>query len=396
MAATKTKKKTTTEKNKANGLHLPSFTIKKFRGFEELHLPELGRVTLLIGENSVGKSTVLEAAQLYASAGDPSVITHILDSRENVLIGRDENGEHVNVPDHGRLFFGYNEPEIGDAIEIGFTKPRSLLSIKLSFFEDEDMKGMLFPLRPTLIEEPQKCLVISFGTDGEIMSKVPFFHSKRKKAAGHVLPMGRRAWRRSWRQYIENIETQQIPYETLGPELPSNARIASLYETVELTSEEEPILDVLRFIEPNVERLAPQGGRQYDKPRMMVKLKNVNFPVPLRSMGEGIVHLLGLAVTLISAKNGLLLIDEIENGIHHSLFPKLWKFIMYTAEKNNVQVIAATHSWDCFKGFARIARETKNIEGRAIRIERGEEKTRAIAYSEKQAFIAARSGIEVR
>ena len=60
-----------TEKDmpETNGLHLPDLTIKGFRGIEALSIPRLGRVTLLAGRNSVGKTTVLEAVQVYAARG---------------------------------------------------------------------------------------------------------------------------------------------------------------------------------------------------------------------------------------------------------------------------------------------------------------------------------------
>lgn len=407
MAIPRTKKKTTTKRKtptekKKDGLHLSSLAIKGFRGFEEIHLPELGRVTLLTGENGAGKSTILEALQIYASIGDPNIITNILENREEVLARKDEDGDPVGVPDHGSLFFGYGEPEIGDTIKIGSPKAKGMLEIELSRFETKELENIPSSLLSMYMEEGFRCLTVFSGPDREIVGKYPFFYSKEKRVTGLGGPL-RRISRRTWWSYRgmranreKNNVKRQIPYEKMGPGLPSSVKISSRYETVELTSEGERILDVLRFIKPSIERLASQGGRKYDLPRMMVRLKGVDSPVPLKSMGDGIAHLLGLAVMLINARDGLLLIDEVENGIHHSLFPKLWEFIMQTAQDNNVQVIAATHSWDCFKGFAKIAQKMKNIEGRMIRIERDEEGTWAIPYSEEEAFTAAKSDIEVR
>lgn len=54
-----------------NSLHLPELVISGFRGIDELLIPRLGRVTLLAGKNSVGKTTVLDAVlvmQLGAAA----------------------------------------------------------------------------------------------------------------------------------------------------------------------------------------------------------------------------------------------------------------------------------------------------------------------------------------
>ena len=58
-----------------NNLHLPNLTIMGFRGIDELSIPRLGRVTLLAGKNSVGKTTVLEAVQGYAARGRYSTLS---------------------------------------------------------------------------------------------------------------------------------------------------------------------------------------------------------------------------------------------------------------------------------------------------------------------------------
>ena len=50
-------------------LHLPSLYIEGFRGIDKLSLPRLGRVTLLAGKNSVGKTTILDAIRVYAARG---------------------------------------------------------------------------------------------------------------------------------------------------------------------------------------------------------------------------------------------------------------------------------------------------------------------------------------
>ena len=94
--------------------------------------------------------------------------------------------------------------------------------------------------------------------------------------------------------------------------------------------------------------------------------------------------------------DSFLFFDEVENGIHHRLFPKLWAFVLRAAEENNVQVIAATHSWECLCGFAKAAQQSNAVEGRVFRIERKGEETRAVSYSAEGMAIAARSGIEVR
>ena len=108
------------------------------------------------------------------------------------------------------------------------------------------------------------------------------------------------------------------------------------------------------------------------------------------------MRLFGAALALANSRDGFLLIDEAENGIHHSVQQDYWRMILRSAQQNNVQVIATTHSWDCVRGFARAAAETEEAEGQLVRLSRQYGDLRAVEYSEEELTIAAEQGIEVR
>jgi len=76
--------------------------------------------------------------------------------------------------------------------------------------------------------------------------------------------------------------------------------------------------------------------------------------VPIQIMGDGIIKFLSILATIASAENGIVLIDEIENGFHHSVLNALWETIYKTAEQYNVQVFATTHSLECVNSFNEI------------------------------------------
>ena len=128
----------------------------------------------------------------------------------------------------------------------------------------------------------------------------------------------------------------------------------------------------------------------------MAKVKGFEYQVPLRSLGDGAMRAYAVALALAKSSDGFLLIDEAENGIHHSIQAKFWNMVLQTAERNNVQVIATTHSWDCVTGFAKAASELEDVEGVLYRIQRSGERLRAVEYSESELAIAAKHRIEVR
>src|SRR5882724_7713196 len=63
-------------------LAMDSLRIRGFRAFDDLRVPRLGRVNLIVGKNNVGKSSFLEALWLYASQGMPSIMWQILEARD--------------------------------------------------------------------------------------------------------------------------------------------------------------------------------------------------------------------------------------------------------------------------------------------------------------------------
>ena len=148
-----------------------------------------------------------------------------------------------------------------------------------------------------------------------------------------------------------------------------------------------------------MERVLVVGNGTSTRPgerQAVVKQQDSDRSVPLRSFGDGALRLYGVALALAYSNNGVLLIDEVENGIHHSVQQDYWRMVLQAALQNNVQVLATTHSWDCVRGFATEAAANDGAEGVLIRLERDDRSIRAIEYSEQELTIAARQEIEVR
>jgi AAA15 family ATPase/GTPase len=128
----------------------------------------------------------------------------------------------------------------------------------------------------------------------------------------------------------------------------------------------------------------------------MVKMRDAPERIPLRSLGEGMTRLFGIVLALVNVQNGLLLIDEIDSGLHYTVFPDLWRLVFKLAARLNVQVFATTHSWDCIAGFQQAAQDAENEEGMLIRLERRQEHIVPISFDTSRLSIATRQEIEVR
>jgi predicted ATP-dependent endonuclease of OLD family len=160
-------------------------------------------------------------------------------------------------------------------------------------------------------------------------------------------------------------------------------------------------MEALRFIEPKIERIAAQASVQgyfgsHYRGGFIAKMHGSSRPVPIGSLGDGIWRMLAMAIAITQCKGGVLLIDEIDTGLHHTVMTDMWKLIYNAAKEWDVQVFATTHSFDCVHSLAKLCVATTD-HGHNITLQRVEaEKRFAIPYSEEEIITAARENIEVR
>ena len=372
-------------------LHLPDLSVKGFRGIKDLSISRLGRVTLFAGKNGVGKTTLLDAVRLYAARGRVAVLSDILRNREEFRsfpVSTAPNDGKILLSDWKSLFYGrQTSPDCG--ISIGPQNVGKQVSITVGPLSEDLSRQLRGSLRPYRGDPPIGSLgVESFRGESfriEFQDKtqeIPIAHT----SDGDLAP---------FRPEIPS----NVRCESLGPELISNAAIARLWDNVALTDHETRTVQALNLLYSNtIQGVAVIGDETQNRSgrRAVVKIAGQERPVPLKSLGDGAVRLFGVALALTNSQDGFLLIDEVENGIHHSIQPDFWKMVLKTAHANNVQVLATTHGWDCVVGFARAATDLDEVEGTLVRLEQDGEKIRAIEYSEDDLDIAAKQGIEVR
>ena len=359
-------------------LHLPSLSIQNFRGISDLTIERLGRVTLIAGRNGIGKSTLLDAVRIYAARGNFAAIVDMINSNDEATQAISPEAEEIYIADYGCLIYG-RHPSQDSCISISANGPESELNIRFG-------RGALAPA--ALLSDDEPLLITKFqGATEEL-----FFRHLIRFAAlpqiSRVSPSPKRS-------------TNTIPCETSGPGLMDNKAIARLWDAVALTSYEDKAVQALQLIYGDtVERVAMVGDErrssQNNSRRAMVKMAGQERPVPLHSLGDGAARLFGTALALANAQNGILLIDEAENGIHHSRQADFWKMIIKTAQESNIQVIATTHSRDTVVGFAKAVKDMEEPEAVHIRLERAGMEMRAVTYSRDNLMAAAKYNIETR
>ena len=340
-----------------------------------------------MGKNNVGKTCLLEALQLYARRGSPNLIWEILGARHESWVSRP--GLLANVEDLfpylKYMFYGrkdvrtYPEP-----IQIGpISSLDERLSVSVGWYTSQvDDEGH----RKLQLIQPEEIDTVD--------NSVPRFTIQFGKQPGiyyPIIPDPTHPPRKDEPKEINCIATAANGLE--------RRRIGSLWDSISLTDLESDVLDAIRIIAPGVERLSliegPTPLRERDR-LPIVKIIGIDEPLPLRSLGDGMQRIFGIALALVNARNGILLVDEIENGLHYLAQPDVWRLIFRLASRLNIQVFATTHSWDCIEAFQKAAQEDRQNEGVLIRLESKRGKIVPTLFDERQLGIATREQIEVR
>jgi len=265
--------------------------IKGFRAFESLTLSDLSPVTLLVGPNNAGKSTVLEAFELLLGGGLPGSLVKSLNRRNEFLFA--SNGEdRRKVPAIGHLFTGHlvkrdmslrieGSSNVSESLECEIVEGDS----NLSSVKDEAEQIPLF--KP--VQEVSSSFFLLVTT------------SQKKKFAYPISDEG---------GLDANLLRRQAPSETenLKPSIFLDTKamvdLGFLWEAILLSPEEQHVVDALRIIEPRIERVATIStasvrifsGRYRSAAEFVVKIKGTESRLPLGSMGDGIRRLLELSI----------------------------------------------------------------------------------------------------
>ena len=366
-------------------LALPSLEIHNFRGLRELKIERLGRANLIVGKNNTGKSSVLEALRIYASLVPSTGILEVLRSRDELYpVAESRSGPlldrflPVRPLFHGRVI----SPETAsDDIRVGpVASPDHTLRIRMTLHQDSP---------PNFDADQESNAIAHLGLLFE------FGRKRRSIPIDDSAEFARldSAWRNTAHAGLGNA-MHYVYIESRGLD---SEEIQRNWKDIALSDREEQLVESLRLIEPSIERISLVPASEARRDLLpFVRLRGLGDPIYLGSLGEGVNRLFHLALGLTNSADGILLVDEIETGLHYSVQADVWRFIFRVASQLNVQVFATTHSSDCVKAFERAAIENDEEEGVLIHLGREGDRIVATGFDEDALEVAARLDLELR
>lgn len=382
--------KTERGETKKSELLLNSLEIKGYRCFEHLTIEKLGRVNLIVGKNNVGKTNLLEALWIYSHQGSLSSVLDVLRSRDEIQVTREDYAYEdevlkESINNIGNLFF--QRPNLNSTVstEAIIKTANNELSIEVGWHVNTQNDNLEISKNPN-------------ATNAKLYF-VPYFSSAdedvEKPAIGTALDAIRTLDEPfKFLSKPQNFSTTSyfVRYDGL-----SGLQSSRLWDNISLTDFEDEVIRALQIITPNIKKLGFLSPSKNNSFRVaMARMENQFEPIPLKAFGEGMNRLLGIALALVNCRNGILLIDEIESGLHYSVLPDVWRLVLRTAKDLNVQVFTTTHSYDCIEAFAQAVIEDEKSDGMLIRLARKEDQIKAFTFDEKQLETITKEKIEVR
>ena len=333
-----------------------SITIKNFRAFEDLTIAPLARVNLIAGSNNTGKTSVLEAIYLHVNPNDCQLVLNV--NARGAL--NPKSSEVMNWIFHRR---DTSLPVAIDSIDLCRRKRSTKIWIT------DGTNEAVFKKINTAHTE----FVHQVGDRSSSMKIVAIEHQEtdsslpandlnvisamfiKEKGGGSVEP-----------------GMKQPKSEFLSSSLSSeNNEDVKNYSRLDEFNRTDEVLKDLVKIEPRLKRLSIVVDG--NKPTIHADI-GLGRLMPVALAGEGMRRYLSIILAILNCPQGVVLIDEIENGLHHSVMETVWKAIGLAAREADVQVFATTHSYECIQAAHHAFDKNKPYDFRLHRLERNNER----------------------
>jgi len=313
------------------------FNIHHFRGFRHFKFDNLGRINLLVGMNNAGKTSVLEALSLYCGSLDLRTWIAIA-SRRGML--QDFTSPKIEAL---KWFFPQKYQTEGESGAI-LMEAQGSFKVRKVYATFEELRANQFSMTSASMDSK---VDIDHDNEGMLQNaeiNVSRSTSTREEKTTFVLRENETKFEAGANNGTEKFSSEhELPVSTIIPCSHRLKRVQMRQITHTKTSGTiKHLLNMVQQIEPNIENLEilSKDGRQFS---VYLQHKEIGL-APITIFGEGVQRILDIALSLLNVQNGILLIDELEVGIHISALQTVFTWLVEACREYNVQLFATTHS----------------------------------------------------
>ena len=347
------------------------FTVSRFRGFLHLRIADLARINLVTGKNDVGKTALLEALFLHAGRNNPGLpmVVETIRGRGRFLV----NARGI----WGWLFPSADIEQVIELVASMGSGQESRVTIRMSTAGTS--------LEVPSVEQGTGVSATDGGPSPELLIEYKTETGESKVS----------------RAYIDKGEVKVTPAESrppypciyLSPRSRVDPETAERYTKLDSANRIGEVVKIIQGVDCRVKRIAL--GVEAGQPIFTCDIGLETNP-PLHVVGEGVNRLLQIALAVAGAEGGLILVDELDNGLHHSAMFGVWGEIARIAEEYNVQVVASTHSLECIRSAYEAFRQKGDNDLAVYRLDRLEDQVSVSRYGVEDLKVLLAMEMEVR
>ncbi len=350
--------------------------IENFRGITNLELNNLRKFNLFVGKNNCGKTSLLESIFLISTPAKPLSTAWINNIR----------GHIITQPYSWTVLFNQMDIESPIRLTGEILKPKEIRTLSIKALPEKNVMQPTYDSFDLSQKGSQREFldkIIGLSIDFSILKnrgKKQTYESKVWLVKENKLESD------PPKNYTETLNSKFFTPATLRSSIPV------LFNQVLVKKQDEKILKILQAIEPRLVNLFLGAENILYCDMGFTKL------LPFSIAGEGLNNLLAILLAIYETPDGVVLIDEIENGLHHSTQAILWEAVFEAAAAFNVQVFASTHSYETVKSFSAAWEKLKDKRDmlRLFRLEYEKDKIRLIDFNYETLRTSIESYWEVR
>jgi hypothetical protein len=352
---------------------ITSLSATGFRGFRSISIRDLRPVNILVGASASGKTALLEAIRLAAGA-TPNVAWQLNATRTLPLLAFPNPTRDQFEGLFSSLFYDF---DVTHRIQLSIND-RELGLAAVDIYFDQDKQIAPLPQPPTgQVGFPVLPLAFKrFNFRGEESIFYANLNSQGQLNLDGAPELGPR------------IEFFTSAWQANGQQ------IASWYSTLSIANKEAEITRAVRKQFPQIEDLTVQNPTNFIS-SIYATLPHLSHKLPVSLVSSGINKFISLLIGISATAGGVLLIDEIENGIYYRLFESLWKALHSFARANGTQLFLSTHSLECLRGVTPLIQsDAEDFSLIQMTTRTGE--SEAFVVPGEDAYAAIEGGVEVR
>lgn len=300
-------------------MKLKALEISKFRGIQHLEINELGMVNVFIGSNNVGKSTLLEASFMLAAMAHPLLPTQV-----NVL-----REAQPNNMAHLKYLFNKARLNVHPIIK-GITSSDQHKSIEIATTIGGKSSG-----------KDENVIDLSSSDNMPINGLELICNDGRQQ---YTTKLTNDSGKLSITSTIQYLDATYRP--VLISSNSKEGNVLDSYSELVRRQLKEAIIEALRNFDSRITNIEALSDGLY------LQFEGMDELLPLTMTGDGVRRFLGIVAHVIDPTTDIVLIDEIENGLHYSAYSKLWESLILAAISNNVQLFVTTHSKETLRSLA--------------------------------------------